>query len=338
MSTPACYRPDARLDSESPSSFAPGELRLRCPLCGHAGPMVDPVAEPDDPVCSSCGFAFERSDGIWNAVVPKRLTHFRQFMCDYQLVRASEGRGSSGAHFYLALPDRDLTGRNTWQWKIRARTYRYLERKVLPGIETLRSGRLDVLDIGAGNCWMSYRLALRGHRPVAVDLLTNGQDGLGAARHYFNYLSAPFPRFQAEMDRLPFDNAQFDLVVFNASFHYSEDYSRTLAEAIRCLRPSGQLLILDSPFYHQEESGERMVEERREEYRRKYGFASNSICSREFLTPMVLDLLARNHCVSWRILKPWYGIGWALRPLKARLTKRREPAQFYVLWGRVETP
>ena len=313
MSPPACFRPRVLTDPDSPRSLAPGELRLRCPLCGHAGPMVDAVAEADDLLCASCGFVFERRGGIWNALAPERLAYFEQFVRDYQAIRASEGRGSSGAHFYLALPYRDLTGRNAWQWKIRARTYRYLERKILPGIETGHSGGLDVLDMGAGNCWMSYRLALRGHRPVAVDLLTNDQDGLGAARHYFNYLSAPFPRFQAEMDRLPFDSAQFDLVVFNASLHYSEDYSRTLGEAIRCLRTSGQLLILDSPFYHREESGERMIEERREEYRRKYGFASNSICSREFLTPTILEVLARNHCVSWRILKPWYGIGGASR-------------------------
>ena len=338
MSSPACFGTSVRADPDSSRSRTPGELRLRCPLCGHAGPMVDPAAEPDDPLCASCGFVFERRGGIWNALAPKRLSHFDQFVRDYQSVRESEGRGSSGAHFYLALPYRDLTGRNAWQWKIRARTYRYFERKVLPGIETARPKGLDVLDIGAGNCWMSYRLALRGHRPVAIDLLTNGQDGLGAARHYFNYLPAPFARFQAEMDRLPFDNGQFDLVAFNASFHYSEDYSRTLGEAIRCLRTSGHLMILDSPFYDREESGQRMVEERWEEYRRKYGFAANSIRSREFLTPMVLDLLARNHNVGWRILKPWYGIGWALRPLKALLTKRREPAKFCVLWGRVETP
>jgi len=336
MSSAACFRPSARTDLNSPHLLAPGGLRLRCPLCGLAGQTVDPIAEPEDPLCSSCGFVFERRDGIWNALAPNREAHFHQFVLDYQAVRASESRGSSGAHFYLALPYRDLTGRNTWQWKIRGRTYRCFEQKVLPAMESARPGGLDVLDIGAGNGWMSYRLALRGHRPVALDLLSNSQDGLGAAGHYFNYLPRPFPRFQAEMDQLPFDNGQFDLAVFNASFHYSEDYSRTLGEAIRCLRPPGQLVILDSPFYNREECGQRMVEERREGFRRKYGFASDSVCSREFLTARILDALTRNHHVNWRIFKPWYGIGWALRPLRARLAGRREPAKFYVLRGTVE--
>jgi hypothetical protein len=35
-------------------------------------------------------------------------------------------------------------------------------------------------------------------------------------------------------------------------------------------------------------------------------------------------------------LKPWYGINWALRPAKARLLRRREPAKFYLLWAKVQ--
>jgi len=338
MSSAAYFRPGVRAGLDFHQPLAPKGLRLRCPICGQAGHAVDPIAEFEDPLCSSCGFVFERSDGTWNALAPNREAHFHQFVLDYQAVRASEGRGSSGAYFYLALPYRDLTGRNAWQWKIRSRTYRCFERKVLPAIEGARRGGLDVLDIGAGNGWMSYRLALRGHRPVALDLLSNDQDGLGAAKHYFDYLRAPFPCFLAEMDRIPFDDGQFDLAVFNASFHYSEDYSRTLGEAIRCLRSPGQLVILDSPFYSLEEWGEMMVEERREEFRRKHGFASDSIRSREFLTAKILDVLARNHRLTWRILKPWYGVGWALRPLRARLAGHREPAKFYVLWGSVEKP
>jgi hypothetical protein len=40
--------------------------------------------------------------------------------------------------------------------------------------------------------------------PIAVDLLTNDQDGLGAAEHFKQRLPLSFPRFQAELDNLPF--------------------------------------------------------------------------------------------------------------------------------------
>ena len=70
---------------------------------------------------------------------------------------------------------------------------------------------------------MSFRLGGAGYHPVAVDLLTNDRDGLGAAEHYRQHLPEIFPRFQAELARLPFQNEQFDAVIFNASFHYAED-------------------------------------------------------------------------------------------------------------------
>ena len=140
-----------------------------------------------------------------------------------------------------------------------------------------------MLDIGAGNCWMSYQMAKRGHRPVAVDLLDNETDGLGAARFYSAHLRQPFLTVQAEMDYLPFNSAQFDIVFFNASFHYSVDYEQTVGEALRCLRRSGHLIISDSPFYRGELSGPKMIEEKRLTFEKRYGFRSDSIPSREYL-------------------------------------------------------
>jgi SAM-dependent methyltransferase len=137
------------------------------------------------------------------------------------------------------------------------------------------------------------------------------------------------------MDHLPFASEQFDVVLFNASFHYSIDYERTLSEALRCLRHPGNVIIADSPFYWRDESGRTMLEERRMEFQQKFGFRSDSIESREYLTPQVLEALADKLSLQWSVLKPWYGIGWALRPLRSRLFRRREPARFYLLWAKV---
>ena len=260
---------------------------------------------------------------------------FQQFVRDYETVRAKEGRGSACAEYYLALPFEDLTGRNVWQWQIRARTFRFMEKHLLPKIESTYPRNCDVLDVGAGNGWLSYRLARRGHRPVAVDLLVNDADGLGAARNYFQ-LASPFLRFKAEMDCLPFMPAQFDVVIFNASLHYSVDYRRTLQEALRCLRRGGHLIIADSPFYWSEESGQKMLQEKRATFNRQFGFSSDSIQSREYLTPDTLNDLSTRLSLKWSIYKPWYGLNWALRPMKARLLGRREPSKFYLLHARME--
>jgi SAM-dependent methyltransferase len=181
---------------------------------------------------------------------------------------------------------------------------------------------------------MSYRLALRGHLPIAVDLLTNDQDGLGAAIHYNRHIHPLFPRVQADLDRLPFAASVFDLVIFNASFHYSENYDRTFAEALRCTRPGGSIVIADTPWYAQEESGRRMVEEKHKHFLATHGFASDSISSLEYLTPDRLHRLQDAFELEWSCIKPFYGIGWSLRPLRAKLEGRRPPSQFRIYVAR----
>jgi SAM-dependent methyltransferase len=306
--------------------------RLQCPSCQEMFVTSEALREL---TCSGCGFVMSEYNEILCALTPDRELHFRQFIREYEMVRAKEGRGSSSSDYYHALPFEDLTGRNVWQWKIRAQTFLHMQKRILPEIEVACPHGCDILDIGAGNCWLSYRLALRGHRPVAVDLLTNDADGLGAARHYFRQPSRTFPRFQAEMDRLPFTSEQFDVVIFNASIHYSIDYEATLAEALRCLRRPGHVIVADSPFYRHDESGRTMLAEKRTAFQQQFGFRSDSIESREYLTPEVLDALAAKLSLRWTVLQPWYGISWALRPFKARLFRRREPAKFYLFWAKL---
>ncbi|HEX5413022.1 MAG TPA: class I SAM-dependent methyltransferase [Terriglobia bacterium] len=336
MNTKALTRVES-LDEPANVETAIGpSIRLRCPVCGHSvRSLVLARGALQEPSCSFCGFTFVQEGRTWKALTPAREERFQQFMIEYETIRLREGRGSAGAHFYLELPYRDVTGRNAWQWKIRCRSFRFFYQRILPWLEYRYKAGLDVLDIGAGNCWLSYRLALRGHRPAAVDLLTNTLDGLGAAHNYLDRLPKPFNLFQAEMDRLPFDDAQFDLAVFNASFHYSENYARTLQETLRCLRRPGHVLIIDSPCYRTEESGQKMLEEKHLKFQSEYGFPSDSARSREYLTPEMLDELGRVQGIEWKQFEPWYGAAWALRPLKARLLRRREPAKFYLLWARL---
>jgi SAM-dependent methyltransferase len=269
------------------------------------------------------------SRGIVHALPPERAAHYAQFMEDYERIRAAEGRGSDKEDFYLDLPYKDVSGRGK-QWHIRARSYDCLIKHVLPPL----GQRGAILDLGAGNCWMSFRLALAGYRPIAVDLLTNEHDGLAAAMHYQRHLSEPFPRFQAELTRLPFQNGQFDAIVFNASFHYSEDYDATLSEAFRCLRSGGIVIISDTPWYSREESGRRMVSERHAAFLQSYGTASDSIRSLEFLTDKRLRALEEHLSIKWTVHSPRYGFKWAMRPLIARLRHRREPSRFRIYTAR----
>lgn len=278
-------------------------------------------------MCAKCGLQLCNNRGIVHALAPERAAHYAQFIQDYQLIRVAEGRGSESDDFYLGLPYRDASGRNSKQWRIRARTYGYLISRVIKPALPLGA---KILDLGAGNCWLSFRLALAGFRPFAVDLLTNGRDGLGAAKHYRKVVPDLFPRFQAELARLPFLDGQFDAVCFNASFHYAEDDEATLREAFRCARSGGLVIISDTPWYSCEESGKQMVAERRSAFLRQYGTPSGSIKSIEFVTDERLQALEERLSIQWTIYSPHYGFRWAMRPLLAKMRNRREPARFRI--------
>ncbi len=327
---------ESHLQHEMTFSNAISGLRMRCLNCGGGSLLPENVLESSYRCCD-CGFLIAEKAGIFRTLRPERRAYFERFIEQYSAVRAREGRGSSSSDYYLALPFRDITGNHSWQWNIRGRTFRHIERYLLPGIEREYSDGCDVLDLGAGNCWLSYRLALRGHRAVAVDLVDNEADGLGAGMHYLRHLDRPFPRFHAEMDCLPFEDAQFDVAIFNASFHYSVDYEVTLAETLRCLRRPGYVLIADSAFYAREESGRAMLDEKRASFKQRFGFESDSIPSREYLTPEILSHLAQRFALKWKVLRPWYGFDWALRPIKARLARKRAPSRFYIFWAKVES-
>jgi SAM-dependent methyltransferase len=309
-------------------------IRLRCPRCfSGIGCLQEDDAAPRD--CRICGSRLACEQGIWKALLPEDAARYARFVKNYETIRAKEGRGSNLSNYYLALPYSDLSGLHESQWALRARTFRHIERSIVPRVATLAQNRLRILDLGAGNGWMSYRFRTRGHSPVAVDILTNDQDGLGAAQHYKQRLTSLFPRFQAEMDNLPFAGGQFDMVIFNSSFHYSENYEKTLAEAIRCARKNGMVLIADTPWYSDERSGLEMIEERRSAFIQRYGFPSDALKSLEYLTDQRLgDMEARFH-LQWEIHEPYYGLRWHLRPLVARLHGARKPSRFRIYSARV---
>lgn len=300
------------------------DAAMACPSCLRS--LV--VSAEDRATCPACARSYHRDDGIWRLLRPGRQTCFSQWMKEYDCIRKHEQRDFRGdPGEYLALPSALSTHPRAAEWAIRRASYRLLMAEVVD------PPPLRILDLGAGNCWLSYRLALAGHEPWAIDLRVCDFDGLGAARHYQPALGGLFPRCQAEFDALPFVDDSFDMVVFNASLHYSTDYATTLSAAVRVIKPSGAIVVMDSPVYHDESSGRRMLEEMREHFLRTYGHASDAMPSLGYLTHATMDSLGRRLDLAWRHLTPWYGWRWAVKPWVARVLGRREPAQFGVWIG-----
>jgi SAM-dependent methyltransferase/uncharacterized protein YbaR (Trm112 family) len=255
----------------SRSGWSSLPVPLACPECK----TVLAPAGPDELACPQDGHSYKKEEGIWRCLPPERASRYEAFLKDYETIRRAEGRGSTRPEYYRALPFAELSGEHSRDWQLRARSYGIFVERVLAPVERQRGEGLKILDLGAGNAWLSYRMAQRKHLPVAVDLRTGRLDGLGAICQY----DLPLSAVQADFDWLPFREACFDLVVYNAALHYSTGYTTSLQEALRVMKPSGQMIVLDTPLYHQTASGEAMVGERERAFLKQYGFASNALPS-----------------------------------------------------------
>lgn len=194
-------------------------------------------------------------NGIYRSTDAATTAH-DAFLEFYRALRRREGRGSDRDEDYRALPGGPMAARHRSEWKYRASSLAWLTELLSD-----RPGSV-ILDIGAGNCWMSYRLSTLGHLPVAVDINDDAYDGLGAGSRYRVGKSVPFLRLLADMRDLPVRAGSVDVVLFNASLHYSRDTDDTVASAIRAVRPGGLLVVLDSPVYVDRRSGDEMVRRR----------------------------------------------------------------------------
>jgi SAM-dependent methyltransferase len=303
-------------------------FNFACPACRT--PLQSQTEDAQR--CPGCERRYERISGIWRMLLPEREETFSRFIREYETIRQQEGRGSTDPAFYHALPYHDLNRQHAGAWAIRARSFDTFLTKAMPLIlADNRSGSLRIFDLGAGNGWLSNRLAQQGHKMAAVDLSLSPLDGLGAHLHYppGTMLSA-----QAEFDRLPFVEAQLDLILFNASFHYSVDYGATLGHCLTLLAPGGWLVIIDTPVYLDGKSGQQMLKERHEAFQAQYGFPSDALPSEAYLSYGRLDELERALALRWRLIYPVPRWRLWLRRWRVRLRGQREPAHFPIIMSR----
>lgn len=257
------------------------------------------------------------------------LSPERRFFAEYGAHRAAEGRALDAASL-RALPYLD-TGPFARQWAVRARTYDAFVARVLTPASLQRRGALRVLDLGAGNGWLSWRTALAGHAAVALDIRDDDIDGLRAGNSYLADAQGSFERVTASFECLPFDDSSADVVVYNASLHYALDLAATLREAKRVVRAGGHIAILDSPFYEHQAHGEAMLAEKRREATSRFGERAATLMSLPFIEYLTCERLAaasEELRLDWRRHRVQYPFWYEMRPLIARLRRQRPPSRF----------
>ena len=269
--------------------------------------------------CPGCDGRFPCRQGIFRFLLAERARQVQPFLEQYRHVRERDGFRSADPEYYRRLPDVTAQHPQANTWRVRQETFRRLARAIRD-----RGRRQRVLDLGAGNGWLSNRLAEAGHHCVAVDWLDDEQDGLGAHRHY----KTSFACVQADFNALPFVPGQFDLVIFNGSLHYAMDPIATLTRARQMLAPEGALLVMDSPTFRSDTDGRAMVRELEDSLRRDYQLDHFVRQGTGYVTLTRLRRAARALDLKDRFVASRNGLLQRARRAVARLRMGRQPAAF----------
>ena len=288
--------------------------------------------EGDKLWCVCCDRTYHKENDIWDLLGDTSVLVDR-FIRTYDELRYAEGWGSDRSEYYRNLPYKDITGRHQDIWKIRSKNWELFVRLVLDPMERNKNRPLNILDIGAGNGWASCRLTERGHRVCAVDVRSNARDGLGACDHY----PVSFTRVLADMDQLPLKDGIADMVIYNASLHYSADYNKTLEEGLRVLACDGRLAVLDTPWYSSEQEGQRMLNENRDRYSHEYPWALPVPSFRGFITKKIMGDINTALAVKESVYGRRQSVTKWINKVWRRIRRLREPASFPVLVMRRST-
>ena len=100
---------------------------------------------------------------------------------------------------------------------------------------------LDCVELGCGTAYVSAWLARRGARPVGVD---QSEEQLATAARLQAEHELRFPLLRANAEQVPLADASFDIAISEYGASIWCDPYRWIPEAVRLLRPGGQLIFL----------------------------------------------------------------------------------------------
>lgn len=204
--------------------------RLRCPVCrgalSHGADLL---------VCAECGTPYEVVDGIPVLLPPDTRRSetkgtIQRFWGElYQAAYAGHPEEHEPAAFL------DLLGELERMFSYR----RHLAVTEMP-IHDL-AGKA-VLEIGSGAGAHSALFAERGAEMTSVDITpervlatATKLDWVSTEGHF---------ALQADAERLPFGDAQFDIVYSNGVLHHTPDTGRAIAEVHRVLKTGGRAVVM----------------------------------------------------------------------------------------------
>ena len=187
------------------------------------------------------------------------------FVSLYQSLREKEERVFSDSALWQ-LPEVEATHPHFAEWQLRKtsakRLILWLIRKKSP---------LDILEIGCGNGWLSHQLAaIPGSRVTGTDI--NSFETEQAKRVFASKSNLNF--IHGEASPALFKGRKFDIILFASAMQYFESVGETIGNARSMLKSHGEIHIMDSPFYREDQREE--ARQRSIRYYESLGFSEMS--------------------------------------------------------------
>jgi len=167
-----------------------------------------------------------------------------EFESAYIKVREKEKRIYSDAEIEK-LPFASKLNPHKNEWSLRAKSFlrfkKYLKAK---------SENLNILDLGCGNGWFSCQLSKNfNHNFYCVDInLTELEQGARV------FTSKKIKFIYADVFTSDLPKQFFHLIILNASAQYFPDIKKLLKRLCEIITSTGEIHIIDSPFYLKDES------------------------------------------------------------------------------------
>lgn len=100
------------------------------------------------------------------------------------------------------------------------------------------------LDVGAGRGIVSYALAKRGWKVVAMEPDASTVVGRGAIERIARSKGLPIEVVGEFGERIPYDSGSFNLVVARQVLHHARDLAALCTEVFRVLKPGGKFIAV----------------------------------------------------------------------------------------------
>lgn len=174
-------------------------------------------------------------DGIYNIIDENKVYDLNNYLTSFKAFRSEKKLRIMDVDLYENLP----FSINTPTWLARQK-----DTEIVDLILNNKSD-LNILDLGAWNCWLSNYIAQKGHIVTAVDLFTDEFDGLKAINNYKTKITA----VQLYPDEIFRFKGKFDLIIFNRNWSFITKPENVLKDALNLLSENGTLLFTGLAFY-----------------------------------------------------------------------------------------